>query len=88
MNTYVIVNFKIWEQVFTLMNENVFKYENFTEYYNKFVEKVTEHLNHPAYMQSAIIIMNTINKVRKFDFYFVLLNFFYVVEENENAKRS
>lgn len=63
INLYVIKNFKNWEQVFALTSENVFKYENFIEYYRNFVDKILENLNYPKFMQCAVILMNCINKV-------------------------
>lgn len=69
INLYVIQNFKNWEQVFALTSENVFKYENFIEYYGKFVDKVVKNLNDPKFMQCAIIVMNCINKVSNIQFF-------------------
>lgn len=63
INVYVIQNFKKWQQVFVLTSENVFKYENYVEYFEKFVEKIVENLNDTNFMKCAIIIMNCINKV-------------------------
>lgn len=64
LSAYVMENFCQWVQLFSLVTDNVFKYDNFPEYYDKFINKMKKNLTKPIYMEGAAIIISAINKVR------------------------
>ncbi|CAG9856436.1 unnamed protein product [Phyllotreta striolata] len=61
----ILHNFNEWKELFVLIIDNIFKYNDSIASYDSLIKNITNNLHSPVYLQCGIVIINAVNKLKK-----------------------